>query len=94
MKTEVLTVRFNIVDRAASDPIWDAAKNDSPIMGMVPRALAWGDLFKERDQYEARWDALVDYLEDGAGLNTFDDLLDKVDEIERKYPIRNEDAES
>ncbi|MFA9263110.1 MAG: hypothetical protein ACEQSB_07275 [Undibacterium sp.] len=51
--SEYLTVRFKVVDKEAAAPLWDAMRRGAPpILGLSPNAMAWGDLFQEKDLLE------------------------------------------
>ena len=78
-KGRVLTLRIMIEDPEAAKWIW--AGHLTPVHGVSVRAIAEGDLFRERDVFENRWNEYV-------GAAPYDD----VEEIEAKYPMPNEES--
>ncbi len=49
----VLTIRIRIVEPEASKAIWESITKDTLASGCKVSAIADGDLFDERDKYEA-----------------------------------------
>ena len=43
MNRKQLTVVFNVVDDKGWDALWEAHRNNTPIHGLMPSLLSWGD---------------------------------------------------
>ena len=83
MKTDVITIRFNVIDKNAAEPFWNAVVKDGNITGLHPRALSWGDMFAELRAMESRYEHAKTLL-DRAGLW---DATEKLERLERMFPM-------
>ena len=83
MKTSKLTVRFEIVDSEAAEGLWEAAGKKTAILGMLPRAISWGDLFAELEATQGRYEIAKFLLERARCWEE----LDILDRLEKLWPM-------
>lgn len=82
-KGEVLTLRLRIEDEAQAAAIWEAIKGKGLVAGCSVRAIAWGNLFEERDLKERRFEYAKKLLERSGAYEELD-ILDRMERMDRR----------
>ena len=83
----MLTVRFRVEDKEASKPLWDAfAKDGKQVLGMVPRAMGWGDEFASSRCWKSRYEYAKRLLNESGSFEE----LEKLGRLEKMFPVHGD----